>query len=324
MSSIILKRYSGFTIVELLVVIVVVGILAAVTIVAYSGVTSKAVVASIQSDLTSSAQKLKLYYAEYGTYPQSLDGDNCPTAPTANSRYCLKASSGNTLTYCPAAPYDNFALKNTNNNGTSYLLTDDSAPFASGSSTAILSTGGTITTTGCGKTHTFDTSCTGASPCVVTAATSGKMYVIIKGAGGGGNNGSAGGNSSITYNSINYVANGGTGAGGAGSTSSPGGWTATAGGGSAGGVGDWISTGGYWACDDWHGDECYSPADDYHDPGWEYWVPTGYYANSGGNGGKLEGVISINTGQTVSIVVGAGGSGGASGSNGSVTISYAY
>ncbi|MDK2899387.1 MAG: hypothetical protein PWQ10_574, partial [Patescibacteria group bacterium] len=51
-------RYSklssqAFTIVELLVVIVVIGILAAITIVSYTGITGKANEAAIQSELSS-------------------------------------------------------------------------------------------------------------------------------------------------------------------------------------------------------------------------------------------------------------------------------
>lgn len=64
---------SGFTIVELLVVIVVIGILAAITIVAYSGISQRAIVALAQSDLTNASQQLKLYYVDHGVYPVSLD-----------------------------------------------------------------------------------------------------------------------------------------------------------------------------------------------------------------------------------------------------------
>jgi prepilin-type N-terminal cleavage/methylation domain-containing protein len=45
------KRQSGFTIVELLIVIVVIGILAAITIVSFNGVTAKAKFVGYQSDL---------------------------------------------------------------------------------------------------------------------------------------------------------------------------------------------------------------------------------------------------------------------------------
>lgn len=61
----------GFTIVELLVVIVVIGILAAITIVSYSGVTSKANKASAQSAANNLASKIEVYFADGPTssYP---------------------------------------------------------------------------------------------------------------------------------------------------------------------------------------------------------------------------------------------------------------
>jgi prepilin-type N-terminal cleavage/methylation domain-containing protein len=45
-----LKTKSGFTIVELLIVIVVIGILAAITIVAYNGIQDRANDTSVKSD----------------------------------------------------------------------------------------------------------------------------------------------------------------------------------------------------------------------------------------------------------------------------------
>ena len=59
----------GFTIVELLVVIVVIGILAAITVVSYSGVTAKARTASNQSNANNVLQAAMNVYAENGTYP---------------------------------------------------------------------------------------------------------------------------------------------------------------------------------------------------------------------------------------------------------------
>jgi len=91
----------GFTIVELLVVIVVIGILAAITIVSYTGITSKATVASLQSDLGNASKQLGMYYTEYGSYPTTLDGSYCPTAPTYDIKYCLKPTSDTTFTYSP-------------------------------------------------------------------------------------------------------------------------------------------------------------------------------------------------------------------------------
>lgn len=50
----------GFTIVELLVVIVVIGVLAFITIIAYTGISQKATIASLTSDLDNAAKRLKL------------------------------------------------------------------------------------------------------------------------------------------------------------------------------------------------------------------------------------------------------------------------
>jgi len=60
---------SAFTIVELLVVIVVIGILASITIVSYTGITTKANIANMQSDLSNASTKLRLYQAENSILP---------------------------------------------------------------------------------------------------------------------------------------------------------------------------------------------------------------------------------------------------------------
>jgi prepilin-type N-terminal cleavage/methylation domain-containing protein len=62
-------KRTGFTIVELLIVIVVIGILAAITIVAYNGVQSRAKQAKMQSDISNVQKLVEAYYAINGTYP---------------------------------------------------------------------------------------------------------------------------------------------------------------------------------------------------------------------------------------------------------------
>lgn len=64
-----LRSEKGFTIVELLIVIVVIGILAAITIVSFNGVTSKANTASAQSSAEAVIKKAEAYNAEKGRYP---------------------------------------------------------------------------------------------------------------------------------------------------------------------------------------------------------------------------------------------------------------
>jgi len=93
----------GFTIVELLVVIVVIGILAAITIVSYTGITSRAKLASVQADLSTNTTQLKVYQAINGSFPTlPLDGNNCPILPVPDTTKCLKISSDNKLAYVPA------------------------------------------------------------------------------------------------------------------------------------------------------------------------------------------------------------------------------
>jgi len=62
-------RNTGFTIVELLIVIVVIGILAAITIVAYSGIQQRARDSQRDSDIATVAKALELYYVDNGQFP---------------------------------------------------------------------------------------------------------------------------------------------------------------------------------------------------------------------------------------------------------------
>ena len=59
----------GFTIVELLIVIVVIGILAAITIVAYNGVQARAQDTRRVSDMKAIQSALALYSVQYGSLP---------------------------------------------------------------------------------------------------------------------------------------------------------------------------------------------------------------------------------------------------------------
>jgi prepilin-type N-terminal cleavage/methylation domain-containing protein len=63
------KNNTGFTIVELLIVVVVIGILAAIVIVAYNGITNSAHDSAVRSDLGTIGKKLELYKVKNGSYP---------------------------------------------------------------------------------------------------------------------------------------------------------------------------------------------------------------------------------------------------------------
>lgn len=64
-----INKQKGFTIVELLIVIVVIGILAAITVVAYNGIQNRANDTAVQSDISNIAKKIRLYEADAGYFP---------------------------------------------------------------------------------------------------------------------------------------------------------------------------------------------------------------------------------------------------------------
>lgn len=98
------QQRDGFTIVELLIVIVVIGILAAISIVAYNGVQNRAKAAAIQSDLAGASKQLEM--AKFGNsseqYPVSLVAAN------------LKASNGTVFDYNYDSGSNTYCLSATN------------------------------------------------------------------------------------------------------------------------------------------------------------------------------------------------------------------
>lgn len=67
-----MKSEKGFTIVELLIVIVVIGILAAIVIVAYNGVSNRAKATKANASASTVIKKLEAYNAEKGSYPATF------------------------------------------------------------------------------------------------------------------------------------------------------------------------------------------------------------------------------------------------------------
>ncbi|RYZ77756.1 MAG: prepilin-type N-terminal cleavage/methylation domain-containing protein [Proteobacteria bacterium] len=72
------KPTSGFTIVELLIVIVVIGILAAITIVSFNGIQKRAANTARETELRSWQKTFEVYRAaNNGNYPGPTTGEEC-------------------------------------------------------------------------------------------------------------------------------------------------------------------------------------------------------------------------------------------------------
>jgi prepilin-type N-terminal cleavage/methylation domain-containing protein len=102
------RRYPGFTIVELLIVVVVIGILAAIVIVAYNGVTQSARDAKRSADLNNIMKALELYHIDHGGYPTCGGSPGTNTAPYAFSASEAEACLADDLVpdYIAAIPVD--------------------------------------------------------------------------------------------------------------------------------------------------------------------------------------------------------------------------
>jgi len=100
------KQYSqGFTIVELLIVIVVIGILAAITIVAYNGIQDRARASSASSALSQASKKLAVYQVDNpDLYPADKTAlDALGVKDTGDVTYQYSRTQGSPDTYCLTA-----------------------------------------------------------------------------------------------------------------------------------------------------------------------------------------------------------------------------
>lgn len=98
------EHTKGFTIVELLIVIVVIGILAAITIVAFGGIQDRAKATVLKSDLTQAAQQIAVYKAGNASelYPPDLATAGLRSSSDTTFQYTVN-NNASPPTFCLTA-----------------------------------------------------------------------------------------------------------------------------------------------------------------------------------------------------------------------------
>lgn len=159
----------GFTIVELLIVVVVIAILAAITIVSYNGITSRARDTTLMSDVHNAGTLMGLDQATSGSYPTSINAVNNNRGIPASDGTSYSFHSDGT-TYCITAT-SSYTGKSyyVSNGGISPTL--GKCPQDLGASVATLAGSGSF-----GFADATGTSAVLAAPAALTADASGNLY----------------------------------------------------------------------------------------------------------------------------------------------------
>lgn len=112
------KRSQGFTIVELLIVIVVIGILALLVITTYSGIQAKARNSKRSSDVATIQTQLEAFFQNSGYYPSLADmndsswlSQNMKSLDTGALVDPSNATQSKTLVGSPAAKSYSYSVK---------------------------------------------------------------------------------------------------------------------------------------------------------------------------------------------------------------------
>lgn len=132
-------RQKGFTIAELLIVIIVIAILAAIAIATYNGIQSRAYDAAIRSDFHHVKNLLDMYRAEHGSYPHdTASNSDCSQSNASTviraalssvemklSTHAYDTSANANLLYLASNDGERFALLGFAKGNPSYVITNE-------------------------------------------------------------------------------------------------------------------------------------------------------------------------------------------------------
>ncbi len=143
-----IQKNHGFTIVELLIVVVVIAILAAITIIAFTGIQNRATASSMSTDLATNSRKLEIFKVTNDHYPSTVDDAAWIESNLIGATG--QASNGASYQYIPTTALDGYTQVISKNNLLYVSTNENSTPQSLGNdegAAPVAPTATTITTT---------------------------------------------------------------------------------------------------------------------------------------------------------------------------------